>query len=243
MKLYKYSPQNGINILKNEKIKITPPNDFNDPFEFLVREKTSKGVSNNPLMVNAWAQSYIDKMSKVMGVLCFSKIPNSLLMWSHYCDGLKGIVIEFDTSDETIKEYWKSPYRVFYSHKRFRIARRKDNTIKPERDIADLITTKGKEWKYEKEYRYIFRLKDCDKLIENEKTKYYTGITPKMITRVILGEKCDKEIFEETKNILKESKFSHIEHSVALRCPNTYKINILDNTGFQKLLTKQSSGL
>ena len=51
MILYKYCNQNGLNILRDLKIKITPPSEFNDPFEFLptAQEKFSK----------KWAQEQI----------------------------------------------------------------------------------------------------------------------------------------------------------------------------------------
>jgi Protein of unknown function (DUF2971) len=41
--VYKYCGKKGLNILKNLEIKITPPNEFNDPFEF-----TPRMLSTNP---------------------------------------------------------------------------------------------------------------------------------------------------------------------------------------------------
>ena len=241
MKLYKYSLSNGLNILEEEKIKVTPPKDFNDPFESLIREKNSTKTPINPITVNLQSENYVNKISGIMGILCFSAIPDSLLMWSHYCDGLRGIVIEFDTSNEIITKYWKTLHLVNYSKKRFTIIRKEDGAISSEKDTADIVTTKSAEWAYENEYRYIFRLSECEQHTGNGKTKYYTGIEPTMITKIILGEKCSKDTFQKAKNILKDKRFSHVEHSVALRCSDTYQINILDNTTYQKFLTSQSS--
>jgi hypothetical protein len=45
MPLFKYCGESGLKVLKNLEIKVTPPNEFNDPFEFspVVRTKDPKG--------------------------------------------------------------------------------------------------------------------------------------------------------------------------------------------------------
>ena len=38
--LYKYCDPRGIDILQSLRLKVTPPNQFNDPFEFMPRVET-----------------------------------------------------------------------------------------------------------------------------------------------------------------------------------------------------------
>jgi Protein of unknown function (DUF2971) len=42
--VYKYCGQHGVKVLENLELKVTPPNEFNDPFEF-----TPRMVSSNPM--------------------------------------------------------------------------------------------------------------------------------------------------------------------------------------------------
>src|ERR1051325_2912021 len=145
---YKYSSERGLSIIEDLEVKITPPNQFNDPFEFTphlicsnpgaraVRMLRNKGTlraiyemkkaegflhgsfqdyqmrvkARGPEFVNelkdlipvasAWTQNgFLDEISSTEGVLCLSSRNESILMWGHYSDSHKGVVIGFDGSN------------------------------------------------------------------------------------------------------------------------------------------------
>src|SRR5262245_28414242 len=62
--LFKYCDTRGIDILESLRLKVTPPNQFNDPFEFLPKvdfcfdETAVKRVMTDPdLLRSDWEQS------------------------------------------------------------------------------------------------------------------------------------------------------------------------------------------
>jgi hypothetical protein len=92
-----------------------------------------------------------------VGVTCFSKHVDEILLWSHYADMHKGFCLEFDTGVPIMEGQQKTElYEVKYpksnSYRRIDIL---DILHKP--DVLEvLLTTKSYQWYYEKEWR-IFR--------------------------------------------------------------------------------------
>lgn len=151
MKLYKYvTAEAGIGILRQWKIRFTPPACFNDPFEmrpYFLRpegerfkaeatEINSRGREASPFSAAHAAQRglaistdspvkwppdpadeirrvqelYADRMrgrwqdrwnefNSLVGVLCLTGNPKNFLMWAHYANGHRGMLIEFDPED------------------------------------------------------------------------------------------------------------------------------------------------
>lgn len=89
---------------------------------------------------------------------CFAKNKGNILMWSHYANSHKGVVIEFDTSykpfiNGCLKEMLYSDKRFDFSIKDFKNASDMENLVKK------LLTTKGNDWIYEQEWRLIYNIK------------------------------------------------------------------------------------
>jgi hypothetical protein len=89
-----------------------------------------------------------------MGVACFTENLESILMWSHYADRHKGFCIEFDTNYPPFSESEKLQ-RVIYSRKYPTLSVL--DIMQPESEYMpiDILITKSKSWKYEKEWRLI----------------------------------------------------------------------------------------
>ena len=145
--VYKYCNTKGVDVLNNLELKVTPPNQFNDPFEFTPRitaanptrrikdllksreyaeflhprwvawgrfagslrefrkyvraHRREMGDEMLPAFPQAVAQAQrgiLDELSKTYGVLCLSNRRDSILMWGHYCDRHRGLVVGFDES-------------------------------------------------------------------------------------------------------------------------------------------------
>lgn len=88
------------------------------------------------------------------GVLCFSKISDSLPMWTHYGEGHKGIVLGFDIDDGDF-------HPVLYENDRPRI--NLDEFDGPETDshLTQAYTKKAPSWSYESEARFFVPLEGC----------------------------------------------------------------------------------
>jgi hypothetical protein len=194
--LYKYFPPERVDVLEKLKIRFSPLQSLNDPFEqtplinidkvredFIfetVREFDACWFNSDPAertkenrklldkikiesiraseeILNPYAvgQGVVSLLGDNFGVLSLSRAENSLLMWSHYADEGKGIVLGFD-DDHTffhqrdMKGHISRPIPVVYSVKR--------KLIVPgeEKYYEKLLCEKPLEWVYEEEER-LFR--------------------------------------------------------------------------------------
>jgi hypothetical protein len=87
-----------------------------------------------------------------LGICCFSEDAQNLLMWSHYTDAHRGIVLGFDGTDRIFRRRpGISSHRVEYQLDRsVNVA----DVGWPE-SFVKLFTRKCPDWRYEKELRYV----------------------------------------------------------------------------------------
>jgi len=88
--------------------------------------------------------SYMDAFGAI-GVFCMSESATSAPMWAHYASNGEGIVLEFSVGADFFQMY--SLAKVNYGSRRA--------TVK---SPAKALTTKNREWKYEKEWRCFVAL-------------------------------------------------------------------------------------
>ena len=183
--------------------------DFNDPFEFSFRYKQLPDTPENHEWVAKMIMTSLDKpldeilaqieldgwenyhqihgardslisAMKTKGVCCFSAINDSILMWGHYADGHKGMVIEYDTSFEPFCKHLV-PVRYSDNYCEFSFERVLQNMGEC---IEKIVTQKSSAWSYEEEYRMIHD-RDNNRLTE--------VIDPRSIRGIYFGAKCDEQ--------------------------------------------------
>ncbi len=118
-----------------------------------VKKKTNSFVVGQGLMA---------RLNDNLGVLSLSRTEDNLLMWSHYADEGKGLVIGFDDEHAFFKQpnlagRSTRPIPVVYTNKRSKIVPGED------RYYEKLLCEKPRDWAYEKEER-LFRVvltKEC----------------------------------------------------------------------------------
>jgi hypothetical protein len=120
--------------------------------------------------INALMQrGFTERLPSMLGVLCLSRNGNEALMWSHYADSHKGVVIEFDDSHSAFNRR-RSPgdefgclRSVVYSKDRPELNMQAvdDDTV-----FQVFALTKAEQWRYEEEVRLIWPLQFADKTIE-----------------------------------------------------------------------------
>jgi len=123
-------------------------------------------------------EKLIDEISKSFGLICFCDDPQHLLMWSHYSDGHKGIVIGFDPSKLNLGPIDPVSY----------VPRRVE--LNPPFQISDhdrmmaIITSKSDLWKYEREYRVVLKLADLKKrTLKNGAIGYFHPFLPHRLSK------------------------------------------------------------
>lgn len=178
--VYKYVDLEGLKlILKNKTLKFTNPSDFNDPFEFhvnlvdrrlslrhilgiykkydktITREKIKrykKEIKNNSKQSDNELFNLFEKRKKETKVSCFSEVSDNILMWSHYADKHCGVCIKFDS--RLLEKSLKKDSMFCKTNYIKRIKTKKLSEHK-EKAIKYWISSKGKDWQYEKEVRII----------------------------------------------------------------------------------------
>jgi hypothetical protein len=130
-------------------------------------------------------ETLLHLISKYFGLICFCEDPQHLLMWSHYSDGHKGIVIGFDPSKLNLRAI--DP--VSYMPRRVEL--NPPFQIEDRGKMKAIIMSKSDLWKYEREYRVMLILADLKKrTLKNGAIGYFRAFPPASIVKVILGFRC-----------------------------------------------------
>ena len=100
-----------------------------------------------------------------LGALCLTKNPDNLLMWAHYADHHRGVVIEFDTAHDFFNRR-RGPHDDFRHFRKITYSENRPAVFLAESDAIDFFYFKSKEWESEHEWRLIVPLADCSRRIE-----------------------------------------------------------------------------
>lgn len=191
---YLSSSEYAIDNLTNEWIKVSTLDILNDPFEMMpyLRYRFKDRQPYHKLR---------RKITNEVGLVCFSRSWSETLLWSHYANRHKGIVLGFNIlKDEILK--------VDYNHDPIRkqIVLSGDGETN-KKLILNLAKVKFHKWNYEDEYRIIVKLKrDC--ITSTNNGHYYLKFKDGLIVkRIILGCKFDSKMeHNKLKDILKLAK-------------------------------------
>lgn len=107
------------------------PDDFN--------LMNSYGIANN--------------IEKTIGVTCFSENYNNTLMWSHYADSHKGLVLEFKKDIKGTLSQKMLPVNYFENYPIINVSDYKEEQMISV--VFQVICAKGIDWEYENEWRAI----------------------------------------------------------------------------------------
>lgn len=182
-------------VVEGGTIKFTHPSAFNDPFDCMPASKLGsfKDLKNvNPRLYQFWASQECSPAQRLMGmersknilrekiengellrrlledasVLSLSKIPDSILMWSHYADFHRGAVVEFkipiDKRALNIESAYKELVALDVDYTRARPALVYSGApADGSETLRHLFLAKSDHWSYEQESRVIKRTGGC----------------------------------------------------------------------------------
>lgn len=142
------SSRNAITNLERRMIKVSRIKTVNDLFElqpYLRFDKDKRGQ----------LEKIRTKVADTYGMVCFSTNWQEPIMWGHYADCNKGIVLGFEVVSNrfTIKE-------VKYSSERKKVSL-DPQPVTPSEYIEAVGFIKYEGWSYEKEHRFFIKLDDC----------------------------------------------------------------------------------
>ena len=180
--LFKYvSDRVWDDIFVKHKIRFTQPAALNDPREFSPAIRFDSDGDNFKSYeydgIKIWSKydwywlNIIEAKINRFGILSLTDNPYSFEMWCHYANGHSGFLLEFDIPDKTKPSLQldaginlrahKVKYVKDYTINIDRLAR--DRNSIPFHKIRDTIfLKKTKHWKYEREYRIVRQLDECE---------------------------------------------------------------------------------
>lgn len=202
---------------KRKKIPI--PHDFDTKF---------RAQFNDGSLFNCFKYGSEDefrKRSEKSVLICVSKNPLNFLMWAHYAEQHKGLVIEFDFQNILIENSLGSAgikmFPVDYRNERPIIDVLIDPDTKEWSDqFNDFPLVKSLDWKYEDEYRTVSAPETllefekyglvCQKDYDHKK-HWFLKINPSSVKSIILGLHSDKFLEQKIINLCKNPFFQHLK--------------------------------
>jgi len=232
--IYKYvSADVALIILKSLKLKLSNPQNFNDPFDCYselisfknipdsyLKNLKDKYYSNDPKLIDKInkfervnSKSKMEKIFKnislptilsKIAVTCFSRNYVEPLMWSHYSNSHSGVCIGFNLL-KLYDSLDENDKGLFKVNycKKF-IA--KDFFIDKSDSIIHFLRTKSEKWEYEKEVRLVFT-----NLNLNEDKEAFVNFSNQGIEEIIFGANFLTENNSELMKVIGED-YTHTDN-------------------------------
>lgn len=109
-----------------------------------------EGRHRDPNTWESLRQEFLRKVQNDVGICCLSRVPDNILMWSHYACDHEGYCIEFEASDEV--PVFGEAQPVIYSDSYPVIDWFK---TEPYTKVDRVLLTKYTAWAYEQEWRIV----------------------------------------------------------------------------------------
>lgn len=185
MRVYRYfrKIEYAIEAIVNATIYLSSFDEFNDPYETVIcfdKQRDSDGIPYQLPEIR-----YSNEGKAGVGVCCFSKRYDSMLMWGHYANGHRGVCIGYDLSLIPYSDGYSildnNTYDVFAKDVKYG---QKLNILDYDGgytfggvEACEMLSCKPKEWEYEEEVR-LFEFGAAQKKL---------SIHPSQVCEVILG--------------------------------------------------------
>ncbi len=145
-----------------------------------------------------------DTLCSHVRVVCFSREKTDILMWAHYADKHRGVLIGFDEDQISPKEYL---HEVQYKDQRnkFHIV---DVVGSGDEWILPHLTIKSRHWRYEAEVRLLAPLV---KTVESDGLNFW-HFPPAAVKEIIFGAQCETPEKTSIQAIL-SSSYTHVAQS------------------------------
>ena len=181
------SSEFALKALRDRRLKIARINELNDPFEFCAEDVSDANTRTK-------LEAFRNQSNERYGVICFCENYHDPVLWSHYADGHRGVVLVFEIPDDMA-------IRIDYQPERFKLAVnaaiQRDSFN--ESDLTQLISTKFSSWGYEKEIRMMCHLNDHFCQMDSKGKKAYFeslslesyGVDALKLIGLIRGVRCD----------------------------------------------------
>lgn len=163
--------------LRKQKIWVASPDSFDDPFDTntdnyieelspeTIETFTRRGYPQIRNMNPSTLHAQFVKQAKKFGVLCLTENCESILMWSRYANGHRGLCLEFERTSNSVLGDHERTGPVSYTRlcpvldnkNQYDESNRKAFGLELER----LMLVKAEGWRYEREWRTYYPSVNC----------------------------------------------------------------------------------
>lgn len=164
-------------ILPHARIRVSTFDKVNDPFELLAMSQSNKKSRREfTWLYEHWV--------KTLGFISMSETWSNPLMWAHYGKNHTGACLGIEVSAGRAMKVSYEPSRLRMVLDATNLEAAVDDEI-----IRTVVTTKYKEWEYEREWRLLERLEHP----APETGLHYLDFSPDFELReIILGARCER---------------------------------------------------
>jgi hypothetical protein len=200
----------ALDILANHRLHVSPAGSLNDPFECQAivsfdapqeqkLERAIRRIQIETPLISAEAarnaapervrqvekhgrQQFDEMVQTKLGFVSFGRVYDNLLMWAHYADSHRGLVLEFDATKLSGQPCHYSSASFFGGAQRVQYTDTLP-TINFYTDALDeqarkLLLTKSRHWDYEEEWRMV--------IMDRTQSPSHS-FSPEFLTAVYLG--------------------------------------------------------
>jgi len=169
--IYKYMPYRK-EFFENFLLRISQKTALNDPFEIepsldwwadLCLQTKNDRFGNTRQEIRGYLKEHENtsgwrhlgtSLFKEEGVVSFTKNKKNILMWAHYADSHKGMLVTFDSSHDFFHTTFTNQSKLSVGKLR-KVTYRTKRLHTLEDDMSSPFFHKSKSWKYEDEYRLL----------------------------------------------------------------------------------------
>jgi hypothetical protein len=180
-------------------------------------------------------QELLKHVDETYGIFCVTQSSDDFLMWSHYSDAHKGVVVCFDAEHEFFKNAHDF-YPVEYSDQRISLSSndgflRLAGYVHSESRYKDLpvrlFLRKAKIWAREHEWRMIRKLEERDLFLPENPPIYLFKIPLQALKALILGAQIPPENADKIwKKVSTSADWPHVELFQASLAGSGYGVEI-----------------
>jgi len=177
----------------------------------------------NPEESKKLANMRVQNQLEELGICCFCKENDHILMWAHYTDNHLGVCLKFDVLEDH-NLFFAGGYKpiglVHNVEYRKKYPQLNVYNVLVEKAVTRILPfTKSNEWMYEKEFRLISSKLKGISFNKNALVEVTFGCRINEAPR-FEGRKTKKAILK----VLRENKYSNIKYFQARPSPNRYEL-------------------
>ena len=174
----------GAKFLQTPLIRISGSSCLNDPFEFRLTESSLSKIESvlRESLNNEYSHSEILKRFWTHGVISLTETNDNLLMWSHYADEHKGMLVSFEIDLNSpfdffaINEERESCYFRKVNYRKFRQFNTEVSTGNLDEVKLHYMLSKSDEWIYEKEHRFVIPFHKADVILLDKGNELFNHV-------------------------------------------------------------------